>query len=108
MEEKSTLQLLSSISTLAFPKQCLSTGLVITNQDDWTYWVEQSWFLLYLESIALSMKVKINLSIALYGYHSLKLEIRDSCQIPTTAPIFSQYSYFRQTIWRLASVQFLF
>ena len=46
--------------------------------------------------------------IALCGYPLVKMEIRDSSQISTTASIFSQYDYFRQTIWRLASVQFHF
>ena len=45
---------------------------------------------------------------ALCGYPLLKLEIRDSCQISTTAAIFFLYDYFRQTIWRLASIQFYF
>ena len=46
--------------------------------------------------------------IALCGYPLLKLEIRDLCQISTTAAIFLHYDYFRKTIWRLASVQFHF
>ena len=45
---------------------------------------------------------------ALCSYPLVKMEIGDSSQISTTAPIFSQYDYFRQTIWRLASVQFHF
>ena len=45
---------------------------------------------------------------ALCGYPLLKLEIRDSCHISTRAAIFFHYNYFRQTIWRLASVQFHF
>ena len=47
-------------------------------------------------------------SNALCSYPLVKMEIGDSSQISTTAPIFSQYDYFRQTIWRLASVQFHF
>ena len=47
-------------------------------------------------------------SIALCGYPLLKLEIRDSCQISTTSAIFFHYNYFRQIIWKLASVQFHF
>ena len=43
------------------------------------------------------------LTNALCGYPLLKLEIRDSCHISTTAAIFFHYNYFRQTIWRLAS-----
>ena len=49
-----------------------------------------------------------NVVSALCGYPLLKLEIRDSCQISTAAAIFFHYNYFRQTIWRLASVQFHF
>ena len=45
---------------------------------------------------------------ALCSYPLAKMEIGDSSQISTTAAIFSQYDYFRQTIWRLASVQFHF
>ena len=45
---------------------------------------------------------------ALCSYPLVKMEIGDSRQISTTAPIFSRYNYFRQTIWRLASVQFYF
>ena len=50
----------------------------------------------------------INRPTALCGYPLLKLEIRDSCQISTTSAIFFHYNYFRQIIWRLASVQFHF
>ena len=32
---------------------------------------------------------------ALCGYHLVKMEIGDSSQISTTAPIFSQFNYFR-------------
>ena len=49
-----------------------------------------------------------NCHTALCSYPLVKMEIGDSWQISTTAPIFSQYDYFRQTIWRLASVQFHF
>ena len=45
---------------------------------------------------------------ALCSYPLVKMEIGDSSQISTTAAIFSQYDYFRQTIWRLASVLFTF
>ena len=45
---------------------------------------------------------------ALCNYPLVKMEIGDSSQIFTTAAIFSQYDYFRQTIWKLASVQFHF
>ena len=50
----------------------------------------------------------LELHNALCSYPLVKMEIGDSSQISTTAPIFSQYDYFRQTIWRLASVQFHF
>ena len=55
-----------------------------------------------------NIKIWARWSTALCGYPLLKLEIRDSSQISITAAIFSQYNYFRQTIWRLASVQFHF
>ena len=42
------------------------------------------------------------------GYSLVKMEISDSSQISTTAPILSGYNYFRKDIWRLASVQFNF
>ena len=45
---------------------------------------------------------------ALCSYPLVNMEIGDSSQIYTTAPIFFHYNYFRQTIWRLASVQFHF
>ena len=45
---------------------------------------------------------------ALCSYPLIKVEIGDSSKFSTTAPIFSRYNYFRQTIWRLASVQFHF
>ena len=49
-----------------------------------------------------------NFGNALCSFPLVKMEIRDSSQISTTAPIFSGYNYFRQNIWRLASVQFHF
>ena len=47
-------------------------------------------------------------SNALSSYPLVKMEIGSSSQISTTAPIFSWYDYFTQTIWRLSSVQFHF
>ena len=45
---------------------------------------------------------------ALCGYPIEKMEIRDSSQISTTAPIFVYYDYFRQNIWANILVQFHF
>ena len=47
-------------------------------------------------------------TIALCGYPIGKMEIRDSSQISTTAPIFVYYDYFRQNIWANILVQFHF
>ena len=41
--------------------------------------------------------------IALCGYPIVKREIRDSSQIPTTAPILLLYNYFRQKYLEIAS-----
>ena len=41
--------------------------------------------------------------IALCGYPIVKREIRDSSQIPTTAPILLLYNYFRQKYLQFAS-----
>ena len=46
--------------------------------------------------------------IALCGYPIGKMEIRDSSQISTTAPIFLYYNYFRQNIWVNILVHFHF
>ena len=43
------------------------------------------------------------LTIALCGYPIVKMEIRDSSQISTTAPIFLLYNYFRQKYLKIAS-----
>ena len=40
---------------------------------------------------------------ALCGYPIVKMEIRDSSQISTTAPIFLLYNYFRQKYLKIAS-----
>ena len=40
---------------------------------------------------------------ALCGYPIVKMEIRDSSQISTTAPIFLLYNYFRQKYLEIAS-----
>ena len=40
---------------------------------------------------------------ALCGYPIVKMEIRDSSQIPTTAPILLLYNYFRQKYLQIAS-----
>ena len=46
--------------------------------------------------------------IALCGYPIAKMEIKDSSQISTTAPIFLYYNYFRQNIWVNILVHFHF
>ena len=45
---------------------------------------------------------------ALCGYPIAKMEIKDSSQISTTAPIFLYYNYFRQNIWVNILVHFHF
>ena len=45
---------------------------------------------------------------ALCCYPHVKVEIRDSTQICTPAPIFSGYNYFIQNIWGEYLVQFHF
>ena len=50
----------------------------------------------------------MTLYIALCCYPHVKVEIRYSSQICTTAPIFSGYNYFRQHIWGEYLVQFHF
>ena len=47
-------------------------------------------------------------SIALCGYPIGKMEIRDSSQISTTAPIFQQYNYFRQNLEENVTFTFYF
>ena len=50
----------------------------------------------------MNMLCKTNF-IALCGYPIVKMEIRDSSQISTTAPIFLLYNYFRQKYLKIAS-----
>ena len=45
---------------------------------------------------------------ALCGYPIGKMEIRDSSQISTTAPIFQQYNYFRQNLEENVTFTFYF
>ena len=47
-------------------------------------------------------------STALCSYPLVKMEIQDSIQILTTAPIFLQSNYFRQNIWRSPAAQIHF
>ena len=47
-------------------------------------------------------------AIALCGYPIGKMEIRDSSQISTTAPIFQQYNYFRQNLEENVTFTFYF
>ena len=49
-----------------------------------------------------------HVTIALCGYPIAKMEIKDSSQISTTAPIFLYYNYFRQNIWVNILVHFHF
>ena len=72
--------------------------------------IQLRWRHLHLESknMVLAELKSYHLSTALCSYPLVKMEIGDSSQIFTTAAIFFQYDYFRQTIWRLASVQFHF
>ena len=51
---------------------------------------------------------RIGKDIALCGYPIAKMEIKDSSQISTTAPIFLYYNYFRQNIWVNILVHFHF
>ena len=49
-----------------------------------------------------------NSTSALCGYPIGKMEIRDSSQISTTAPIFQQYNYFRQNLEENVTFTFYF
>ena len=51
---------------------------------------------------------KMIITIALCGYPIGKMEIRDSSQISTTAPIFQQYNYFRQNLEENVTFTFYF
>ena len=48
-------------------------------------------------------QLSLSLSSALCSYPHVKVEIRDSSQISTTAPIFLQFNYFRQKYLEIAS-----